>query len=211
MTAIEMSQSPQGWRTHDELSLTPILAAALTDLQELGYHGTTVRRIAAGVGLTMPSLYYHYGNKEGILFALLDIAMDDLLAHIRGGLDEAGDDTRTKLINFVTAVALHNTRRRDLARLHDEFRFLGPEFLARYLAKRGVVDQTLVDLLREGVDNGIFDLDEDAPFTSRVILGMLRGIIDWYSEDGPLRAEDIAARYTKSVMRLVDAAGSSPS
>jgi AcrR family transcriptional regulator len=199
------TKSTHAWRTHADLSIPPILAAALTDLHKHGYHGTTVRGIAANVGVTMPSLYYHYGNKEGILFALLDIAMDDLLAHIHAGLEEAGDDTRKKFTNFVTAIALHNTRRRHLALLHDEFRFLGPDLRAQYVAKRRVVDQTLVDLLGSGVSEGIFEVD-DARFTARAILGMLSGIIDWYAEGGRSRADEIADKYVRSALRLVGAA-----
>ena len=81
----------------------------------------------------MPSLYYHYGSKEGILFALLDVAMDDLQTRIDECLEDAGDDNRIRFENFVTTVALHNTHRRDLAMLHDEYRFLGPTLRGRYL------------------------------------------------------------------------------
>ena len=194
------------WRTYDELSIPPILAAALTDFQEHGYHGTTVRKIAANVGLTMPSLYYHYGSKEGILFALLDIAMDDLLARIQGGLEEAGDDTRERFSNYVIAVCLHNTHRRNLSRLHDEFRVLGPDFRARYVAKRTAAEEALIDLLSVGAAEGIF-VAEDAHFTSRVILGMCSGIVDWYSDSGPMSAEEIATNYARCAMRLVAASG----
>ena len=196
------SVSGDSWRTRVGRPLPPILAAALQNLQEHGYHGTTVRGIAAGVGLTMPSLYYHYGNKEGILFALLDIAMDDLLARIQDGLEEAGEDVTARLSNFITAIALHNTRRRDLARLHDEFRFLGDELRAQYVAKRSVVDETLVGLLTDGVTEGVFETD-DPRFTARILLGMCNGIVDWYDPDGKASAEEIAERYARSGLRLV--------
>ncbi|WP_369137992.1 TetR/AcrR family transcriptional regulator [Modestobacter versicolor] len=202
------SVSDGSWRTREGLPLPPILAAALANLQEHGYHGTTVRGIASGVGLTMPSLYYHYGNKEGILFALLDIAMDDLLARIRDGLEEAGSGTEARLANFVTAVALHNTRRRDLAKLHDESRFLGPELREQYIAKRSVVDDTLIGLLDEGVEAGLFET-EDAHFTSRLVLGMCNSIVDWYSAAGSSTAEEIAERYAQSAVRLVTVNASS--
>ncbi len=186
----------------DQLPLSPILAAALTELKEHGYHGTTVRGIASRVGLTMPSLYYHYGNKEGILFALLEIAMDDLLARIQGGLEQAGGDTKARFSKFVSAVALHNTLRHDLARLHDEFRFLGSDFRARYVAKRRIVEEILVELLEAGVAEDIFDV-EDIRFTSRLILGMLTSIPDWYNEDGRLSAGEIAEEYARNALRLV--------
>ena len=192
----------RNWRSHDDLDLPPILEAALADFQQHGYHGSTVRGISSRVGVTMPSLYYHYGNKEGILFALLDVAMEDLLAHIKRGMDDAGDDVTAKFQNFITAVALHNTRRHDLATLHDEFRFLGTDSRATYVGKRSIVEQTLEELLREGSAGGVFD-DSDPHFTARLLLGMLNGIIDWYHAPGPLTATEIADRYTQAALRLV--------
>jgi TetR/AcrR family transcriptional regulator, cholesterol catabolism regulator len=196
------SGSEGSWRTRTGEPLPPILAAALANLQEHGYHGTTVRGIATGVGLTMPTLYYHYGNKVGILFALLDIAMEDLLSRIRDGLEEAGQDTKERFTNFVKAVVLHLTLERDLATLHDEFRFLTSDLRTQYVAKRSVVDETLAGLLKDGVSEGIFETD-DARFTSRVVLGMCNGIVDWYDPAGPLSAEKIAERYSRSAARLV--------
>ena len=190
------------WRTYPDLELPPILTAALADFQEHGYHGTTVRAIAARAGLTMPSLYYHYGNKEGILFALLEAAMDDLETHIDRGLMAAGNDTLERFRNFVAAIALHNTHRRRLAALHDEFRFLGPTLRAQYVARRAVVEDTLENLLQAGISEGRFD-GTDPRLTARVLLGLLRGILDWYREDGPLTATEIADRYTCDALRLV--------
>ncbi|WP_461175312.1 TetR/AcrR family transcriptional regulator (plasmid) [Arthrobacter sp. Z1-9] len=190
------------WRHYPDLALPPILAAALEDFHKHGYHGSTVRGIATGVGLTMPSLYYHYGNKEGILFALLGFAMDDLLKHLAMCLEDAGDDTRVRFENCVTAIALHNTKRRDLSSLHDEFRFLGPDLRPQYVAKRSIVRETLIGLLKDGIEEGIF-LDEDPYFTSRVLLGTLSGILDWYRPSGPLSANDIAARYARDALRVV--------
>jgi TetR/AcrR family transcriptional regulator, cholesterol catabolism regulator len=192
--------SVSDWQTYPALTLPTILAAALAEFQTRGYHGTTVRSIATRSQLAMPSLYYHYGNKEGILFALLEIAMDDLEAHVTASL-EAGATTRLKFENFVSSVALHYTHRRQLAMLHDESRFLGPESRAKYLSRRTRVQVSLEDLLRTGAAEGLF-VDNDPPFTARAILGMVSGILDWYREDGPLSAGDIANRYRADALRL---------
>lgn len=200
-TAVPLSSTSSDWQVYPALSLHPILDAALTEFQQNGYHGTTVRAIATGAGLTMPSLYYHYGSKEGILFALLDVAMDDLQGHIEAGL-LAGDDTVVKFKNFITSVVFHYTYRQGLATLHREFRFLGPELRAEYVLRRASVERTLEDLLRTGIAEGRFS-DDDARFTSRVLLGMLSGILNWYQEGGPLAATEISDRYARDALRLV--------
>ena len=201
VAAAAVAGAAPDWRSYSELPLHPILAAALADFQQYGYHGSTVRGIAARVGVTMPSLYYHYGSKEGILFALLDVAMDDVETRIALCLEDAGNDNRMRFENFVTTIALHNTHRRDLAMLHDEYRFLGPTLRGQYLARRAIVERTLEDLLSAGIADGIF-YDEDPHFTARVLFGMLSGIVDWYQETGPLTPTEIADRYTQSAVRL---------
>lgn len=198
--------SAPDWRVYDELPLTPILAAALAAIQQNGYHGTSIRDIAGRVGITVPSLYYHHGSKEGILSALLEIGMDDLQAHIDGALAEAGDDPVRRLGNLVTAVTLHETRRRDLARIHPESRFLGPEARAAYIARRDVVDGELAAILAAGQRAGVFRI-ADIPFVARGILAMLQGARQWYRDSGPDDPEVIAGKYLRVVLRMVTEPG----
>lgn len=189
------------WQLYPALELHPILEASLGEFQRHGYHGTTVRGIAKGAELTMPSLYYHYGNKEGILSALLDIALDDWEAHVTSSL-RAAHDTIEKFENFIMSVAMHYTNRRDLAVLHHESRFLGDDLRNRYLERRRGVDLVLEEVLAEGIEQGIF-VDEDLHFTVRVLLGMLGGILDWYRKEGPLSPIEISERYVRDACRLV--------
>ena len=67
------------WRDCPPVELTELLRHASEAFYEQGYHGTTVRDIAARVGVTVPALYYHHENKAAILVAVLNAAMADLL------------------------------------------------------------------------------------------------------------------------------------
>lgn len=203
VTAPDANPTEPDWQSWPELPLSPILAASLVHFQEHGYHGTTVRNIAAGADLTMPTLYYHYGNKEGLLFALLEIAVDDLDVHVARCLEDAGGDPLKRFENFITTIALHYTHRRDLAMLHAEFRFLGGDFRARYVERRTAFDKTLEELLKDGIAAGIFDSAQDPHFSARLLQGMLGGILNWYRDAGPLSAAEIARRYTSYAVRAV--------
>jgi len=46
-----------------------ILAAALAEFGEHGFANATTRRIAQAAGVTLPSLAYYFGNKEGVYLA----------------------------------------------------------------------------------------------------------------------------------------------
>lgn len=67
---------------------TEIQVAALRLFLQRGFAATSVREIAAEVGVTIPTLYYHFGSKDGILGALVEGlvvdgegVLDDLSAH----------------------------------------------------------------------------------------------------------------------------------
>ena len=191
----------QPWRRYDDLALTPILAAALDLFQERGYHGATVRDIARRAQLTMPTLYYHHSSKEGILLALLDLAMDDLLTHAHAALDSAGQRGDSRLVNLVTTVVMHMTKRQALARLHPEYRFLGEGHRRHYLRRRAELNVLVDEILACGVRDGSFR-PQGLRFTTEAILGMLQAIVDWHDPEGHLSPDQIAAEYAAAVLRF---------
>src|SRR3954470_18857643 len=55
-----------------------------------GYDATPVRAIVEAAGVTKPTLYYHFGSKEGLAQALLIVPMARLEARLRGILERPG-------------------------------------------------------------------------------------------------------------------------
>ena len=53
-----------------------ILHAAFVVLQEHGYAGLSIKRIADEVGLQKASVYHHYSNKDDLLFCFLEFVLD---------------------------------------------------------------------------------------------------------------------------------------
>jgi TetR/AcrR family transcriptional regulator len=48
-----------------------LLSAAIRLFASKGYAATSVRDIVAAAGVTAPSLYHHFGNKEGLFLAIV--------------------------------------------------------------------------------------------------------------------------------------------
>ena len=69
-----------------------ILDAASALLYEGGSEGLTIRRLALRCGYTAPAIYHIFGDKAGLLDALLREAIDALLARI----DQIPDDPDPK-------------------------------------------------------------------------------------------------------------------
>lgn len=55
-----------------------ILDAALALFYDRGYDGSSVHDIVAAAGVTPPTLYHHFGSKEGLLRAVVDPLVEDL-------------------------------------------------------------------------------------------------------------------------------------
>ncbi len=61
----------------------------------------TIRRLAAGCGYTAPTIYHHFGDKEGLVDALLEERFARLLARVRRV--ELGSDDRENLRRMLHA------------------------------------------------------------------------------------------------------------
>lgn len=192
------------WREFPEIKLPRILEVALAEFVEHGYDATSVRTIAKEVGVTIPALYYHFENKQAMLTALLNYAMDTVTSHTAAAVDEAGDDPRDRFCFAVEAIVLYITHHRDLAFLDSEIRSLTPENRASYAARRDTVEQLLTSTLVDACEAGEFETPLPRE-CSRAILSMCLGIATWYRSDGRLTAEDVAEQYVTIALDAVRA------
>lgn len=190
------------WRHYGELTLGPILDAALGAFREQGYHGTSVREIASRVGVTVPTLYYYYRNKQGLLVELLSGSMHDVLLRCRHALDEAGPRPEERFANLVECVTLYMSHRRALAFMHSEIRSLEPDNRARYVAQRDELSAMLRRAVFGGVDDGVFGTGHPVD-AARAILSMCQSVADWYRPGGPLAETELAKRYVEIALDTV--------
>ncbi|WP_327179661.1 TetR/AcrR family transcriptional regulator [Streptomyces sp. NBC_01335] len=182
------------WRSYGPLELPPILRHAMEAFNEHGYHGTSVRDIAGRVGVTVPALYYHYANKQALLATLLEASIRDVLDRCRAAAGEAGDDPLARICGMVESIVLYMAHRQRLAFLDTEIRSLEPENRARYVALRDYLEHMLLDTVEAGRAKGVFT----TPFPAdavRSVLVMCQGVANWFREDGPLTAEEVAERH----------------
>jgi AcrR family transcriptional regulator len=70
-----------------------------------GYDATSVRMIVEAAGVTKPTLYYHFGSKDGLAHALLTVPLAGLVTTLRAILDERSDPVATLERTFETHFA----------------------------------------------------------------------------------------------------------
>jgi AcrR family transcriptional regulator len=194
------------WRSYSGASLPPILEAALACFVEHGYHGTSIRTIAAAAGLSVPGVYHHYTSKQALLVAIVTSAMEDLWRRSVSALEEAGEDVRRRLELLVECLVLFHAHRRELAFIaYNEIRSLAGEARQSHIAARDRQQRLMDQVVQDGVDAGLFG----TPFpreVSRAVVTMCTGVSQWYRPGGELTPTELAERYGAMVQTAVGSA-----
>ena len=178
-----------------------IVAAAAELFHEQGYHATTMRQIAARVGIKAGSLYNHFPGNQELLFSIAHDTMGDMLRRAVQAMSSE-DTPGGRLRAFVRAHTLYCIEERYRARVADDLRDLEPHNLERVLAIRDEYEQLLRDVLREGRDQSGWDVI-DVPIVSFAFATMASAVSVWYREGGRLSPEEIADAYAEITLRAV--------
>lgn len=179
----------------DEPTAAALIAAAVEVMAVHGYHGTSVRDIAAAAGTSPAILYHHFSAKQALLVTILDRGMDVLIAATEDALDTAGHAPADRLTAIVGAhVRLHLSSQRESLLGNSELRSLEPAARALIVAKRDVQQRIFDRVVRDGVRRGAFhtSFPEDA---ARVITTAGTAVAAWYRPGGPLSRQAIVDRY----------------
>ncbi|WP_249354322.1 TetR/AcrR family transcriptional regulator [Rhodococcus sp. USK13] len=172
------------WRYAAQPALSPILHGALDAFYENGFRGTTVREISQRAGVTMPTLYYHHGNKEGIFTALLECATKDVLARAYAARDDGGGKPEVRLTYVVESILLGTLTNPRMVALKPDIRFLSAPNRDRFERVRTGIERLLLGIVREGRRRGVFTV-ADPVLITRALLDMCDAIAGWYVECPP--------------------------
>lgn len=171
-----------------------ILQAAAQAFRQKGYHATSMQDIADAVQLQKASLYHHVTGKQDILLAILDHALDLLIADLEEvvATDLPPDQ---KLRQAMHAYVGRLTQDADLAAvLLLEYRSLEPKARTQHIKRRDHYEQIWRNLIKEGVEANIFQPIDEAVATF-ALLGVQNWMITWFKREGSLSAQQLADRF----------------
>lgn len=180
------------WRDYDEVALDPISAAALELFVARGYHGASVRMIAAQSDLTVAGVYHHVPSKQELLARLMRRAMAEMLARCAAADAEAATP-RLRLSYLTEAMVGFHIHRLDWATLAArELRSLEPATRDEIEGERRRVLQLFVSAVADGrlVPGPVPDR-----VAARAIVTMCTAIPDWYVEAHRPDPAEVAAQY----------------
>ncbi|MQA13806.1 MAG: TetR family transcriptional regulator [Pseudonocardiaceae bacterium] len=181
-----------------------ILAAALAAFHELGFHGASMRDIAARADVGLASLYNYVDSKQDLLVAVLRRASADQLADTRQALQQARPTIADRLGAAVAAhVRFDVERQAECFVANSELRYLDARRRADLVAARDRQERLFEQLVAEGIREGAFRTPHPGE-AARAILTMCAGVTIWYRPDGPLSVGGIAQRYARYALALLE-------
>ena len=200
MTTVESA-----WRQYGPSPLPTPLAAALDCFAEQGYHGTSMRELAAATGLSVPGLYHHYRSKQDILMALMVAVMEELLERSEAALASADDAPLARFDNLVESLLrFHMFRQREAFVASSETRSLEPANRRRYVDLRDRQQRMIDDVVAEGTASGVFATPYPVE-AARNVATVCIGVASWFRMEGPLSVEETLHRQLVLLRGLVGA------
>jgi len=185
-----------------ESSFGRLLVSAVDCFARQGYHGTTTRDIARHAKLSSAALYVHFKTKNELLYKITLVMaramLQDLQNRDRPDLPPV-EQLRALVISYVGCIARMTTAVRVAT---FEFGALTQEQQQVTSDLREEVSAIFTHCLERGKASGDFAI-ADIELTRLAILSLCITVCQWYSPEGRLSPEALAANYADLVLRMV--------
>jgi len=178
-----------------------VLKEALTLFAHEGYAAVSTRRIAKACNLQVGALYNHFPTKQAILHGLMIDHMEALLTALDNqSFPEGPSRALEAFARF--HIHYHIDKPEEVFIAYMELRNLESEPYAQVMKLRQQYERHLRGILREGMTQGVFAID-DVPVTTMAIISMMTGVNTWFRYGGRLSVSEIEEIYVNMIMSVV--------
>lgn len=194
----------------DGVRRTYIVRTAAGLFSSHGYTSTSIREVAAAVGLSKPGLYHYFPTKEAILEEIAEGAIESLLAHLERAMVTPGrtvDRLRELVVGRVEVIGENHDA---LKVFWQERARLGPEANARLNRRMHHYHEEAISLIRDGQAEGVVRRDLDPQMAMLGLLGMTGWAYLWFKPTGRLTAREIGEHFWSLMSAGLLADGQAP-
>ncbi|WP_326638579.1 TetR/AcrR family transcriptional regulator [Streptosporangium sp. NBC_01755] len=177
-----------------------LLASALKLFEVGGYHATSVEDIVKEANLTKGALYHHFSGKEEILQQIQEEYIDDRLRNCRRILESFEGPTERLRQLILESLVVIDRFRAHVTVFTLERRFLTEDRFAEIKKKRDELDAMYESVIRQGVEEGVFNPSLQPRIAGFGVLGMLTSAYDWYRPDGLPAVSEVADQLSELVL-----------
>ena len=155
-----------------------IVQATMDLTAEVGIKKVTTQAIADKVGIAQPTVFRHFKTREAIFAAVIGWISENLFKAISKGMNPdapADEKLHTLLQRQLSFINKHRAIPKvlfsDLLHLESpKLKAALQEVMSRYMKR-------VTQLLKEGIEEGLFREDLDADETARYITAMVQGLV----------------------------------
>lgn len=172
-----------------------LVQIAIHLFNRLGYHATSMEAIAAEVGLTKGTLYHYYDSKT-------DLAYECMLESIADGkrmaqqAQSGGGTGLEKLERYLQLQFETLAGQGGSSWLLADMSVLNEAQKTETRKRSRVVDQLVQRFLKEGIADGSI-VHVDPKIAEYFLMGALNWLPRWYSPDGSMSSQELAALFIK--------------
>jgi AcrR family transcriptional regulator len=153
------------------------MAIAIDCFARYGYQGTSIDRIATAAGVTKGALYYHFRDKEDLLFEAVQDRIGEFERKVVGSVSPETDPAGAlaEIARVCVQIATRNNLRRFILTLMVEALDTNPQLSERF---RGILRRFrsyLAGIVRVGQEQGVFRRDVDPALAAQLFAGGVIG------------------------------------
>lgn len=198
-----LDDSPELWPDDLGEVARKLLDSAVRCFAANGYHATTTRDIAAGVGLSPAAMYVHFPTKELVLCTIVRSGHERALAHLRTPEVERSGDAAATLRLLISRYTAWHARHHVTARVAQyELSGLTAEHYEDILRLRHQTNEVFRHTVAKGVADGTFD-QVDVNRVVRAMLSLAIDLVRWYRLDGADHPEELGEFYADLALKMV--------
>lgn len=172
-----------------------LLESATLLFEQKGFAATSVQEIVERAGVTKGAFYHHFASKEEVLLQIHDEYIEFQVGAIERMLAETDDPVRQLEGLVLLSVRTVERYRSHVAVFLQERRYLTGERFSTVKARRDVVEEYFVDVIRRGMEVGAFRSEVDPRVTAFGIIGMGAWVHQWFVDGGRFSLEDVARMF----------------
>ena len=167
---------------------------------ERGYHATSMRDLAAELGIQGGSLYAHISGKEDLLIEIVNRAarqFDAALFSLRSEELTPQGRLREAMTRHLSVIA----ENMDSATVFfHEWKHLSPEALGSVIAWRDGIEAFYRELIQEGVQAGVYRPELNVRMAANLVLSSVNWAYTWYRPGGALSPQDVATSFERMLL-----------
>jgi len=178
-------------RKRREVRREEIVQAAIDVFYNYGFHKASLRNISDKLGLTKAAIFYHFPNKEELLFTIVDQATRELLFVLKSSLTNDKDPLENLRNLIINQIHYMKDNMKQVKIMVEDKRFLSGQLL-------GIIkeqERTMFYLFKSHIEK-LQDMGKLKKFDVNTvtfgIFGMINWLEKWYKPNKKLSLRHIA-------------------